>query len=157
MEVTQCAGRVHVHVYNEWCNNTFVPAAQFMYRRDQHQNHSLSSYFDDRDESATTAPPVTTPVSPLATTVTIASPQSSRQQHVQPTAGEGESRGTSSGCMSNKEHVHIHTCMYIHTNTYIVCTCMHVHVHCTCTCIYIIHVYIHLYNYTHTCTYKAVS
>jgi hypothetical protein len=60
-----------------------------MYRRDQHQNHSLSSYFDDRDESATTAPPVTTPVSPLATTVTIASPQSSRQQHVQPTAGEG--------------------------------------------------------------------
>ena len=77
----------HVHCILPTC------IAQFMYRRDQHQNHSLSSYFDARDESATPAPPVTTPVSPLATNVTIASPQISRQPRSQPSgASGGESR-----------------------------------------------------------------
>jgi hypothetical protein len=50
-------------------------AAQFMYRRDQQENHSLSSYFDDKETAA-----ATTPVSPLATTATVASPQKRNEE-----------------------------------------------------------------------------
>ena len=61
-----------------------------MYRRDQHENHSLSSYFDDKDR---TVPTITTPVSPLATTVAVASPQSKREQYTQRNSNSGASGG----------------------------------------------------------------
>ena len=63
-----------------------------MYRRDQHENHSLSSYFDDKDR---TVPTITTPVSPLATTVAVASPQSKRVQNTQQNTSSGGASGWS--------------------------------------------------------------
>ena len=64
--------------YSVYC---CIHAAQFMYQRDQHEKHSLSSYFDEKERgSSTAAQPATTPVSPLATTVAIANPQSRKEQ-----------------------------------------------------------------------------
>ena len=63
-----------------------------MYRRDQHGNHSLSSYFDDKDRTVTTT---TTPVSPLATTVAVASCGSERKRHT--TSGGTSGLATSGG------------------------------------------------------------
>jgi elongation factor 1 alpha-like protein len=58
-------------------------AAQFMYHRDEHETHSLSSYFEEKGTSA-----AATPVSPLATTVAVANPQSKgEQQHTQSASG----------------------------------------------------------------------
>ena len=62
----------------------YVPpshAAQFMYRRDQ-QDTSLSSYFDEKGNTSfvVDTPYVPTPVSPLATTATVASPQIKKEK-----------------------------------------------------------------------------
>ena len=72
-----------------------------MYHRDQHEKHSLSSYFDDGDKSraAATAPSVTTPLSPLTTTVAMANPlsRSDQETHVSGTSG-GELRVVNGIC-----------------------------------------------------------
>ena len=57
-------------------------AAQFMYRRDQREDPSLSSYFDDSEKAT-----ATTPVSPLATTTVVAA-QSRPEQSPRPVTGE---------------------------------------------------------------------
>lgn len=66
-----------------------------MYCRDQHENHSLSSYFDDK-ETAT----ATTPVSPLATTAIVAGPQRKSEECIQPATRESAREGKSSSCSS---------------------------------------------------------
>lgn len=66
-----------------------------MYCRDQHENHSLSSYFDNK-ETAT----ATTPVSPLATTAIVAGPQRKSEECIEPTTRESAREGKTSSCSS---------------------------------------------------------
>ena len=86
-----------------------------MYHRDQQENRSLSSYFDQKDR---TVPAITTPVSPLATTVAVATPQSKNDQH-------SESSTASSWSTTGGEQT---TLMALHTGLYALITLTQNHV-----------------------------
>lgn len=73
-----------------------------MYRRDQQEKHSLSSYFDERNDSTPCTTVVTSPVSPLATNVTMARTQTRVEQHVQSSHTSGGRQLKS--CVNVKHH-----------------------------------------------------
>ena len=97
-------GRMKVYIPSPRCNLPGVnkwywslSAAQFMYHRDQHEDPSLLSYFDDQGTTAT-------PVSPLATTAAVAAPQGRVQ--------EDATQSTSGDYVEGRHSVHYCTCKH---------------------------------------------
>lgn len=81
-----------------------------MYRRDQQEKHSLSSYFDEKNGSTSSTTVVTSPVSPLATNVTMARTQTRIEQHVQPSGTSGGKQ--QKGC--EEQHAGMDVQMYVY-------------------------------------------